>query len=496
MRGRTWKNLSTEQSEKIRELLRRVGTEDEKVTGPREVWRIRVEGGVFNYYETGTLYFAGGEGLAETVAREVSKILEAEVTKVPRECLIGLDETGKGEVLGHAVLAAAVVHRDIMPKVEEILGTADTKISHPFDYWDTRFRELDALRGRGLSFELETLPPWDIDRYNVNKIMDIVYQRLIGYVMLSLDPARCSITLDDYGIGSNLEQFLRSLEKKGAVIRVEEKADVKYTEVRVASLLSKWRRQLAMKKINEKFGFPDAPVGTGNGGDPATLAWLQKWKATGQPWPWFVKTSFETVRKFDGRADKPVKTIPPIRHDLLSQDSRTRFGEGQLSTASLSIICPHCGKVQTAAKLTPQPSGELVGRCLACDEVIEDLDTTLRYYSGVALPDSSVIIMGTISKDLQKKGFFGNFTLLIHPLVSKETDSPGGRKEIASLGDFAAMDRIALKAIEGPTDLPPSDHDNAIIGAAKSSNAILVTRDKGMYGNAICRAIFCLTFRA
>jgi len=79
MQGRTWKGITRPQAEEIRVLLSRLGDADDKVSGTREVWRIRVEGSVFTFYETGTLYFNGGVGLAETVANEISKILQAGV---------------------------------------------------------------------------------------------------------------------------------------------------------------------------------------------------------------------------------------------------------------------------------------------------------------------------------------------------------------------------------------------------------------------------------
>src|SRR2546426_3851802 len=127
MRGRTWKNLSPDQADQARKMLRRVGTEDPSITGPHEAWRIRVEKSVFTFYDTGTLYFAGGGGLSETVAREISTLVGLREARETRELLIGLDETGKGEVLGHAVLCAAVVRPEALASLEDILGTADTK---------------------------------------------------------------------------------------------------------------------------------------------------------------------------------------------------------------------------------------------------------------------------------------------------------------------------------------------------------------------------------
>jgi len=62
------------------------------------------------------------------------------------------------------------------------------------------------------------------------------------------------------------------------------------------------------------------------------------------------------------------------------------------------------------------------------------------------------------------------------------------------LGDYAAMDRVSLRRLDNSND-KSGNHDQVIIQAAKSQDAILVTRDRGMYGNAIARGVFCLTFR-
>jgi ribonuclease HII len=324
--------------------------------------------------------------------------------------------------------------------------------------------------------------------------MDIVYQRLLSRLLNGLDPTQCRIVLDDYGIGNNLHLYMKSLSRAGAEVRVEARADEKYVEVKTASVFSKWRRELAMKKIGEKFSLSGVPLGSGNAGDPVTVKWLKEWKKSGQQWPWFVKISWKTIRELDGIEKEPVKGSPPVRHDILSRDSKDMFRDGRLSTSSLRVICPACGANLSSGKLTPEPTGGLVGRCILCNETIPDLGITLRYYCGAALLDSSTIIAGSISKDLQKRGFFAGYTLLVHPLVAIETDNPGGKRELELLGDYAAMDRVTLRKLDSSNSIS-GNHDQVIIQAAKNEEAILVTRDRGMYGNAVAQGIFCLTFR-
>jgi ribonuclease HII len=496
MKNKTWKGVSAEQSETVKEVLRSHGGEaDQEVKGQDEAWRIRVENAVFTFYKKGTLYFSGGDGTAiEASVAEVSRILTVIGFETEKEFLVGMDETGKGEVLGPSVLAVVVLAKELGPKVDAELGAADTKKKHSFQSWDTLFRDLDRFRGHGLSYEIETIPPWDVDKYNVNKLMDIVYQRLLSRLLCGLDPTKCRIVLDDYGIGNNLHLYMKALSKAGAEVRVEARADEKYVEVKTASVLSKWRRELAMKKIGEKFSIPGALLGSGNAGDPLTVKWLKEWKKSGQQWPWFVKLSWKTIRELDGIEKESAKGSPPVRHDILSRDSQNMFRNGRLSTSSVRVICPDCGVSLSSCKLTPEPAGGLVGRCIQCNATIPDLGITLRYYCGSALLDSSTIISGSVSKDLQKRGFFAGYTLLLHPLVAIETDNPGGKKELELLGDYAAMDRVALRRVDDSND-KSENHDQVIIQAAKQQDAILVTRDRGMYGNAVAQGVFCLTFR-
>ncbi len=60
MKNKTWKNLSPDTAELVRQLLlREGGVQDESTTGHSEAWRIRLESSVFTCYNTGTLYFSG-----------------------------------------------------------------------------------------------------------------------------------------------------------------------------------------------------------------------------------------------------------------------------------------------------------------------------------------------------------------------------------------------------------------------------------------------------
>lgn len=61
MEGKTWRNASSEDLAKVREMLRRRGAvEDNDLKNPAEAWRVRIEKVVFTGYRRGTIYCNGG----------------------------------------------------------------------------------------------------------------------------------------------------------------------------------------------------------------------------------------------------------------------------------------------------------------------------------------------------------------------------------------------------------------------------------------------------
>lgn len=496
MKAKTWKHVAKEKWQEIEKILLDAGgIKDKETKGVRELWRIRAFGTVFTLWEKGTVFTpcSGSEKVVK-ICNTISEILGESLEKPEKEFLIGLDETGKGEVLGHSVLAGVVFPSKILGRIQDLLGVADTRKKKSTSYWDNLFMEIDVLKGEGLDFIIEKIPPWHVDQYNLNKIMDMVYQRILGYFTRKVPTRNTRIVIDDYGIGTILSGYLKSLGETGAEIIVEHKADENYQESRLASVIAKREREKVMEAITISYSLPDIPVGSGNAGDPATLKWLEEWKKTKGEWPWFVKRSFSTIRKLNGKLEAR-KSEPPIKHEVLSQDSRKLFDLGKLSVESLNVQCPKCGAAGKSSEIFPYQNIKLEGRCVDCKEIIHNLNTTLLYYCGYIIPDSSVILSGTLSKDLGAGKFFEGFTFLLHPEVRKECDAGrGGRSELKRLADFSSVGRIRL------IEIPPkslsghecSSSDESIVEGARLFNGIIFTRDGGMYAAVASKGMFCL----
>lgn len=60
-----------------------------------------------------------------------------------------MDETGKGELLGHCVLSGVLFPSNLLREIDYILGSSDTK-KRRREYWNDLFLELDRLKQKGL----------------------------------------------------------------------------------------------------------------------------------------------------------------------------------------------------------------------------------------------------------------------------------------------------------------------------------------------------------
>ncbi len=308
--NRKWMVRDRGQAERIKAWLVEQGAVEEKVTGAYEQWRVRHSDAKWTYYSTGTLYVTDSDDPALLEAqRHVDQLVGGRFVAASREFLLGLDETGKGEVFGPVVLAAVLLPRALFGQIEEIIGVADTKTKHGAHYWEELFGRIDFYRAQGCDWATAEIAPEEFDRVSINRLLDRDYGRLLSERMAPIEPKRVRVVLDDYGAGPALARHLAELREAGAEVVRTTKADDRYLECRLASLVAKREQQRALETIrrDKRFALPGRELGSGNAGDPKTIGWLRAWHATGRPWPPFVKRSFRTVQEIDGLPGSPKR---------------------------------------------------------------------------------------------------------------------------------------------------------------------------------------------
>jgi ribonuclease HII len=311
--NRKWMVRDRAVAARIRAWLATQGAAEEKVTGKYEAWHVKLSDAKWTYYTTGTLYVTDSDDPALLEAqRHVDSLLGGRFVEPSRDFQIGLDETGKGEIFGPVVLAAVLVPKELFGQLEEIIGVADSKVKHSLSYWEELFGRIEFYRTQGLDWAIGTITPEEFDQVSVNRLMDRAYEHLLGEMTGRAEVAKTRVVLDDYGPGRELERYFQQLRAAGAEVVRTTKADDRYLECRLASLVAKREQQRTLESIrrDKQYAVKGHELGSGNAGDPKTLGWLRAWHRGGRPWPWFVKRSFRTVQQIEGR------TAPPKRRPI------------------------------------------------------------------------------------------------------------------------------------------------------------------------------------
>ena len=497
--------VTPEQAKEILGYLLANGGEQIEAPAAHELWRVRFSDAIVTYYSNGTLSFVD-RALRDPAVIEALEFIQDTVGPFyeppTRRYLIGLDEAGKGEMFGHIHLAGVMIDKaQYKPFMYRFLNVDTKKGRLILDNWNKLSSNIFDM---GARVEQDSIPPWDIDRYNVNELLDITYQRILNRFFRKAPISEARIVIDDYGIGPTLRRFLNFLDRNGAEVVVSSAADERYLESKLASIIARTEKERLVHAINtaKEFEVDGKRPASGNTGDSRTLAWLEAWPHD-RELPWFVRRSWKTVAKYHPhRALTGKKKKPSLDSDLLSEEFRNEFDSGRFDIHSLSIICPHCGVVSKECKLVFDGVDSSSLRCPNCGEQIPLLANTLRYYCGHAVVDANALIRKVVSRDLSKhKGRVLRDYRIHVPFVAKV--EAGNQKELNNLQAFHRQRRIRF-TVGGPEEvteekrsqlraLSSDERDELILDICEQMNAIVITADTGMKSRVATRGLFCIS---
>jgi len=217
--------------------------------------------------------------------------MEIERLSPPRDepWLGGVDEAGRGPVMGPMVIAGVAI-RDVTPLVD--MGVRDSKALAP----STRER----LFGRIIDVAevvLVELSAAEIDTLMSRMTLNVIETDAFAEVIVALS-AR-TIYADAIGPVETLSRELT--DRTGKEVTARSKADVMYPVVSAASIIAKVRRDRVVASIGEELG---AKIGSGYPSDPVTMEYLKGYVAEHRELPPYTRASWKTsTRLLDRRLD-------------------------------------------------------------------------------------------------------------------------------------------------------------------------------------------------
>jgi len=198
--------------------------------------------------------------------------------------ICGVDEAGRGPVLGPMVICGIAVESD---KRLKRLGVRDSKKLTP--------KKREELAPKILKFarvELVEISADQIDELRKRMTMNEIEAKAFAAIVEKLSPEIAYIDAADVD-EENFGKAVRANMKCNAKIVSEHKADDTYPVVSAASIIAKVNRDRRVREIEREIG---RPIGSGYQTDDVTMTFLEEWIRENGSCPPHTRRSWEPAQ--------------------------------------------------------------------------------------------------------------------------------------------------------------------------------------------------------
>lgn len=209
----------------------------------------------------------------------------------------GIDDAGRGSVIGPLVIAGVMSKKEDLAKLV-VLGVKDSKVLSP------RRREVLAveIKRLALRYSVIKLTPKDIDKvvqtgkklHRLNRLEAQTMAKIIEMLKPDIAYVDASDVLEERFKQHILECLSFSVE-----IVSEHKADRNYPIVSAASIIAKVERDKEIAELKEKHG----DLGCGYPADQKTISFLRQYIKEFGEYPDFVRKSWKPAKKIKREND-------------------------------------------------------------------------------------------------------------------------------------------------------------------------------------------------
>lgn len=206
------------------------------------------------------------------------------------DIICGVDEAGRGPVIGPMVIGCAVFDSKGKKELEK-LDVRDSKKVSPL-----RRASLEPMiKEIAIEWGVVKIHPEEIDRLRRKMSLNVIEAKKIAELILSLKklPERVIVDSAD-AVEENFRKLIikhMNLDKPPEIIS-RHRADEQFIEVGAASILAKVERDREIEKLKKKFG----EIGSGYPADEVTKKFISEMKEKGEI-PGFVRRSWSTVSR-------------------------------------------------------------------------------------------------------------------------------------------------------------------------------------------------------
>jgi ribonuclease HII len=181
----------------------------------------------------------------------------------------GIDEAGRGAILGPLVMACVLATKE---QEEELLdiGVKDSKELSP----DTRTKLERKIKDIVESYAVVKITPQELNELMPRKSLNEIEAMKAAQLLQELTPKPEIVIVDAPDIiAENFSKRIKRFLSLDVIIKAEHFADSNYAIVGAASILAKVARDSEIEALKKRFG----NVGSGYWHDPLTKSFVQGW---------------------------------------------------------------------------------------------------------------------------------------------------------------------------------------------------------------------------
>lgn len=201
--------------------------------------------------------------------------------------ILGIDEAGRGSVIGPLVVGAFLVRRDRLGELRAA-GARDSKTLRP----EQRRSTYERLAAVG-ECRAALVSPREIDRFVRHGGLNLLEAREFARLVATFAPDEVRVDACDV----DAERFGRRIRRMaGAEVPVlsRHNADRDDLVVGAASIVAKVRRDRAVAALRQRLG---ADFGSGYPSDPRTVAFVEVCLRAGGSFPPYLRRSWSTMQR-------------------------------------------------------------------------------------------------------------------------------------------------------------------------------------------------------
>ncbi len=207
--------------------------------------------------------------------------------------IFGIDEAGRGPVLGPLIIAGVEIYEKDIELLREINVRDSKELS--FNNISFLFKQIKKIANNVF---VEIIDPYKINAYMMfNTLNEIEYA---GFSKLIEKTKASKIFIDAFYPNANKLKVAFNDKFPKKVFVVEHGADSKYEVVSAASIIAKYYRERemdAIRKKYEKYG----DIGSGYPSDRRTITFLENFFKENKKFPEEARTMWSTIYNIKGK---------------------------------------------------------------------------------------------------------------------------------------------------------------------------------------------------